>query len=235
MKSIAFSYKGNRGTNQDVIWESSLSSGTNLYLIADGMGGYDNGKLAASMIVESISTFLSTVDEINEESIQKAVNKANLVIRQFQELNQSKLGATVGGVIVENNIARCFWIGDIKILKYSESKLDFESKSHNLFNETLDDVTPNISEIKSKYSHVVTRSVQGNAKKSIVSYDELELNYKTDKLIICSDGLHNIIDSHSIEYLLNSCKSLDEVIEKIRRRLKMEAEDNASFIFLSMK
>ncbi len=232
MKSITSSYKGKRKTNQDVIWESSLSAGTDLYIIADGMGGYDNGRLAASMTVDSISTFLSTVREINEESIQKAVNKANLAIRQFQELNRSRLGATIGGVIVENNLARCFWVGDVKILRYSDSKLNFESKSHNLFNETSDDANSNISEIKSKYSHIVTRSVQGNLRKSYVSYQELELNGKTDKLIICSDGLHNIIDSHNIEYLLKNNKSTDLVIKKIRDRLKMEAEDNASFIFI---
>ncbi|SNY95265.1 PP2C family protein-serine/threonine phosphatase [Flagellimonas pacifica] len=232
MNAITFSHIGKRKTNQDVICESSLGSGTDLYIIADGMGGYDNGRLAASMTVDSISTFLSTLKEINEESIQKAVNKANLVIRQFQELNQSRLGATIGGVIVENNLARCFWVGDVKILRYSDSKLNFESKSHNLFNETSDDATSNISEIKSKYSHIVTRSVQGNLRKSYVSYQELELNDKTDKLIICSDGLHNIIDGHSIEYLLKNSKSSDEVIEKIRNRLKMEAEDNASLIFV---
>ncbi|MEX0361013.1 MAG: PP2C family serine/threonine-protein phosphatase, partial [Allomuricauda sp.] len=200
-----------------------------------GMGGYDNGKLAASMAVDSISTLLSTVKEINKESIQKAVNKANLAIRQFQELNQSRLGATIGGVIVENNIARCFWVGDVKILRYSDCKLSFESKSHNLLNDTSDDVNFNISKIKSKYSHVITRSIQGNVKKSYVSYEELQMNDKTDKLIICSDGLHNILDGHSIEYLLKNSESSDEVIEIIVGRLKMEAEDNASFIFLTGK
>ncbi len=232
MKSITLTHKGKRKINQDVVLTKNIDPDTYLCLVADGMGGYDNGEIAAQIATESILTFLSNIDEINKESIQKAVNKANLAIRQFQEQNHSKMGTTLGAVILSKGIAKCFWVGDIKILHYSDSKLTFESKSHNLINELSDNELSNESFKSSKYSHIVTRSIQGDVKKSVISYQELTIKEK-DELIICSDGVHNIIDSHTIEFILKNNKHLFEAMTTIDDRLALEAIDNASLILIS--
>ena len=136
MKSITLTYKGKRKVNQDVVLIKNIGHDTYLYLVADGMGGYDNGEIAASIVVENIETFLSNCHPIDEFSIDKAINKANLALRQFQEKNISKLGSTIGGAIMSGKSAAIiFWVGDVKILHYSKGKLNFESKSHNLINE----------------------------------------------------------------------------------------------------
>jgi len=233
MKSTTLTHKGKRKVNQDVILIKSIGPDIYLYLIADGMGGYDNGEVAAQIATESILTFLSnTTEEINEETIQMAINKANLAIRQFQELNNSKLGTTIGAIILSKNIAKCFWVGDIKILHYSDEQIKFESKSHNLLNELTEGELSNETFKSSRYSHIVTRSVQGDIKKSIISYEELTLK-EEDKLIICSDGVHNIIDSQTILFMMKSKKMNDSFINDINNRLKVEASDNASLIYIS--
>tara|TARA_R110002096_G_scaffold282150_2_gene476161 strand:+ start:19341 stop:20048 length:708 start_codon:yes stop_codon:yes gene_type:complete len=232
MKSIILTHKGKRKINQDVVLVKNISPDTYLYLVADGMGGYDNGEIAASISVESISTFLSNIDFIDENNIQKAVNKANLAIRQYQEQNQSKLGATLGGIIIANNTTKCFWIGDVKILHYSEGKLKFESRSHNLINELSEIEVPSEKLKSSKYSHIVTRSIQGDIRKSVISFKNLAIKDK-DQLIICSDGVHNFIDSKSIEYILNNNENDNSMIQAINKRLANEADDNASLIYIS--
>jgi protein phosphatase len=230
MKSITLTHKGKRKINQDVVLIKNIDSDTYLYLVADGMGGYDNGEIAAKILSYSILTFLSNVKEINRENIQKAINKSNLAIRQFQEQNHSKLGATIGAVIFSKGIAKCFWVGDIKILHYSKNKLRFESKSHNLINELSGSDKINKVFNSSKYSHIVTRSVHGDIKKSVISYHELTINEK-DKLIICSDGVHNIIDGQTMLYLMNCNKEDISFIDEINNRLEKEASDNASMIY----
>ncbi|WP_109098176.1 PP2C family serine/threonine-protein phosphatase [Aquimarina sp. AU58] len=233
MKSTTLTHKGKRKVNQDVVLTKNINPDTYLYLVADGMGGYDNGEIAAQIATESILTFLSNIDEINKETIQKAINKANLAIRQFQDQNHSKLGATLGGIVLSRNIAKCFWVGDVKILHYSDNKLVFESKSHNLINEFSDSTISDASNRVSKYSHIVTRSIQGDIKKSGISYHELNINNSLDQLIICSDGVHNIVNSQTIQYLINSADSQDSAIEVINRRLETEAIDNASLIIVN--
>lgn len=229
MKSILLSHIGKRKINQDVILAKKLNPDTYVYLIADGMGGYDNGEIAASISIESIFSFLSDVDIIAEENIQKAINKANLAIRQFQEQHQSKLGATIGGVIISENVAKCFWVGDVKIMQFRKNKIIYESKSHNLINDVIESGSLSDGKNFSKYAHVLTRSIHGNIEKSKLSYKELDLLVE-DILIVCSDGVHNLIDSDSLEYMVSEKSDFDNTIEKINQRLIVEASDNASLI-----
>tara|TARA_R110002072_G_scaffold59514_1_gene151479 strand:- start:65912 stop:66622 length:711 start_codon:yes stop_codon:yes gene_type:complete len=232
MKSTTLTHKGKRKVNQDVILTKNIDPNTYLYLVADGMGGYDNGEVAAQIAVDSILTFLSITDEINKETIQKAINKSNLAIRQYQEQNHSKMGTTLGAIVLSEGLAKCFWVGDIKILHYSDNKLQFESKSHNLINELSNNEPSNESFKSSKYSHIVTRSIQGDVKKSLISYQELIVKEK-DELIICSDGVHSIIDSQTLLFLMNDNEASISFIDRINHRLKNEAIDNASLIYVS--
>lgn len=182
------------------------------------------------MACESILTFLSNIDVINQDTIQKAVNKANLAVRQFQEQNNSKMGTTLGAVVLSKGKAKCFWVGDVKVFHYSSNKLLFESQSHNLLNELLESDIVNENFKSSKYRHIVTRSIQGDIKKSVISYQELIVKAK-DELIICSDGVHSIIDSHTVLCLMKSEQT--DFINKLNDRLEKEANDNASLIYVS--
>ncbi|ADF54432.1 protein phosphatase 2C-related protein [Zunongwangia profunda SM-A87] len=231
MKSKVISHIGKRETNQDRILAEKIGTDSYLYIVADGMGGYDNGDIAAEMIIDSLTTFLSNSDQFNVNVIQKAINKANLALRQYQEQHQSKLGSTLGGILISKKTAKTFWVGDVKILHYSKGKLCFESKSHNLSSELSETDNSNGRVNLSKYNHLVTRSIQGDVKKSLPSYQELLLN-KEDKLFICSDGVHNIIDSHTLQFLFNNEDSTDSLIDTIEQRLQKEANDNASLILI---
>lgn len=231
MKSKVISHIGKRKTNQDLILVKEINTDSHLYLIADGMGGYDNGDIAAEIVIDSLTAFLSNSSQFNENVIHKAINKANLALRQYQEQHQSKLGSTLGGIIISGETAKTFWVGDVKILHYSNGKLCFESKAHNLSSELSETENSNDSVNFSKYNHIVTRSIQGDVKKSVPSYQELLLD-KRDKLFICSDGVHNIIDPQTLQFLLNNEDSADSLITTIDQRLQKEARDNASLILI---
>ncbi|MEO2070882.1 MAG: PP2C family serine/threonine-protein phosphatase [Zunongwangia sp.] len=231
MKSKVISHIGKRRTNQDRVLAKKINTDSHLYLIADGMGGYDNGDIAAEMVIESLTAFLSHSGQFNKNVIHKAINKANLALRQYQERHQSRLGSTLGGIIVSGRTAKTFWVGDVKILHYSNGKLRFESKTHNLSSELSETDNQNRSEYFSKYKHIVTRSIQGDFDKSIPSYQELILN-KEDKLFICSDGAHNLIDTQTLQFLINKKDSTNSLIATIEQRIKKETNDNASLILI---
>ena len=231
MKSKVISHIGKRKTNQDRILAKKINTDSHLYLIADGMGGYNYGDIAAEMVIYSLTAFLSNSSQFNENVIHKAINKANLALHQYQEKHLSKLGSTLSGIIVSGKIAKTFWVGDVKILHYSNGKLRFESKTHNLSSELSETDYSNDSINFSKFNHIVTRSIQGDIKKSVPSYQELLLN-KDNKLFICSDGVHTIIDPQTLQFLLNKEDSTDSLMAIIDQRLEKEASDNASLILI---
>lgn len=230
MKSIVFTHKGNRDVNQDFVLVQNINPETFLMLISDGMGGYENGEIAAKLVAENILTYLSTVTQIDDLSIQKAVNKANLVIKQFKEKSNSKLGATIGGIVLSSDKAICFWVGDVKISHFKNNRLQFESNTHTLMNEVISNGAITDPDKTTKYKHVVTRSVQGDVEYSKVDINTIDSVTEKDMFLICSDGVHDIFESIQVQQFLNTSATLDEAIERIEKRLKNEAKDNFSLI-----
>ena len=234
MKSIVFSHKGKRAVNQDFILVQKINPETYLLLIADGMGGYEHGEIAAKMVAENILTYLSTVSVIDEVQIQKAINKANLAIKQFKKHNNTNTGATVAGVVLESNKAICFWVGDVKIFHFSNNKLINESKSHTLINEVINNGSIKDPKQINKYKHVVTRSVQGKLERSQIDYFKSSNVDKSDMFIICSDGVHDLYDGIQIQQILNTSDSIEESLNRIESRLLSESKDNFSLISIAL-
>lgn len=234
MKTIIFSHKGKREVNQDFVLVQNINPKTYLYLIADGMGGYEHGEIAAEIVAENILTYLSTVEIIDKEKIQKAINKANLAIKQVKKNKNIKLGATVGGLILQSNQATCFWVGDVKIFHFRNNKLVRESTSHTLMNEIISNGSINDPKQIIKYKHVVTRSVQGDVKLSqIETFTQGNIN-DSDLFLVCSDGVHDLYDGINLQQVLNTSESLEEAFNQIEKRLISEAKDNFSLITLQI-
>ncbi|MDF1865317.1 MAG: protein phosphatase 2C domain-containing protein [Saprospiraceae bacterium] len=230
MKSLIFTHKGKRKINQDFVLIQNINPDTFLMLIADGMGGYEQGEKAAKAVAESILTFLSTTNEIGINQIQKAINKANLVIKQMTIDSQVKMGATIGGIILNKNSAICFWVGDVKIFHFNNNKLQYESHSHTLMNEIIENGSIKDPERISKFKHVVTRSVQGDIKHSQIDFHEIENLSNDDMFLICSDGVHDLYDGIHFQQLLNNSSTIEEAINCVENRLMLEAEDNFSLM-----
>ena len=55
MKSIVFSHKGKREVNQDFVLVQNINPETYLHLIADGMGGYEHGEIAAKLVAAPVA------------------------------------------------------------------------------------------------------------------------------------------------------------------------------------
>lgn len=236
MKSIIFTHKGKREINQDYVLVRNLDHETFLFIVADGMGGYEQGEIAARLVSENILTYLSSVtDDINHNHVQKAINKANLAIRQFREKAGLKLGTTVGGAIVTSKEALCFWVGDVKIFHFKNNVLQKESHSHTLMNEVIDKGSIVNPDQINKYKHVVTRSVQGEVDRSVIDFFKVSLVEDQDVFLICSDGVTDILSGMQIQQIFHSTKSNVEAMNNIEKRLIEEANDNFSLILANMK
>ncbi|WP_140936963.1 PP2C family protein-serine/threonine phosphatase [Sphingobacterium lumbrici] len=216
---------GKRESNQDFICIDRLDSGASFFLIADGMGGYEKGDEAASIVSENIFTFLNYVESVNEQNIQQAVQKANLALKQFNIKNHIKSGATIGGIIIEKNISHIFWVGDVMVYLINKDKVLFQTKSHTLINSLVE--SDSIKEEKSleRYKHIVTRSISGKPSESSIGYQSIRFS-EDDIFIICSDGVHNTI---SVEQILEYIKRRNGLQELESQFLK-EAQDNYSIV-----
>jgi len=226
MRTQQLTGKGIRETNQDFIYIDRLQSGAFFFLIADGMGGYEKGDEAARIVSENIFTFLNYIKCINGQSIQQAVQKANLAIKQFNTKNKIKSGATIGGIILEKDIVHIFWIGDVMVYQIRNNKPLFQTESHTLINSLLESESIQDKKKLDKYKHIVTRSISGKPSESDIGYYSTSF-FENDLYIICSDGVHNSI---SIEQLIAYINK-DE-LQKVEKQFLKQSQDNYSIIIL---
>ena len=94
---------GKRELNEDVVLIEEINQSTNLFLVVDGMGGYQKGEMAAKIISENFATHLHSLSGFQSQDIENAFKKANLAIKQYNSENKIISGATVGGILITEN------------------------------------------------------------------------------------------------------------------------------------
>lgn len=229
MKSITFSHKGRRDTNQDYLLCKTIGPDTYIFLIVDGMGGYEDGDVAARIVAESIADQFS--EDLGEDSdLQHAIDEANIKLKKASQKSGRKLGATIGGILLQSNTAICFWVGDVKIIHFRNRKLVFESKSHSLLNEILESGSIRTSFRAEKYKHVVTRSVQGDSDRSEIDIHTIDGITEADLFMVCSDGVHDVLSGMEIEGMYKKALDFSELVQMIEVRIINESNDNGSLI-----
>lgn len=229
MKYQSFTGIGKRENNEDVILIEKFSQEVELYLVVDGMGGYEKGEVSARLVAENISTHLRTVEIINKTEINNAIKKANLAVKQFNESNKIASGATVAGIVFQLDIALCFWLGDVQIYHFLNGNLDWQSKGHTLLNEFLETDANRSPEMQKRYGHIVTKSVAGKREKSTPEILEIKNISEKDSFVLCSDGVHNTLTVDHLRLLLSENDNLTQIQEY----LKIHADDNYSLILVN--
>ena len=229
MKYQSFTGIGKRENNEDVILIDKFSQEVELYLVVDGMGGYEKGEVSARLVAENISTHLRTVEIINKTEINNAIKKANLAVKQFNESNKIASGATVAGIVFKLDIALCFWLGDVHIYHFLNGNLDWQSKGHTLLNEFLETDANRSPERKKRYGHIVTKADAGKREKSTPEILEIKNISEKDSFVLCSDGVHNTLTVDHLRLLLSENDNLTQIQEY----LKIHADDNYSLILVN--
>lgn len=224
IKVYSYTGKGKRETNEDYIKSEMLSNSVSLHIVADGMGGYRFGKIASQIAAESIYQFI-TENKIKGDIhalIQQAVEFANNQILSKRNQYHAKLGTTLAGVLLIDNIAYAFWLGDVQIQHFRENKQIFISESHSLINEMKKNRVISAKEIE-RYKHIVTRSLSGSQLDASIPIVEIQFR-QGDTISISSDGLYN-----SISPLKLSTSTATEIQNELKK-LEANNEDNFSIV-----
>ncbi len=220
MRIFKYSNIGNREQNQDYIVSTKLGQYSSLHLVADGMGGYDCGEIAAKVIGDSFLYGLSRSMTI-EEATRHASN--NILIEK-RNLGVQKMGSTIAGLLLNGMNATIFWSGDSRVYVFRDKDLYYQTDDHSVINELSRRRSLTFEE-KKRYGHIVTRSIMGNEDDKVDTH-ELTLQ-EGDEIIVCTDGLYN---DCPIDYLIESIRDDNFDINKHNESFG----DNHSLIYISM-
>lgn len=228
MKVFSISEKGKRENNEDFILSSQFSSDCSLFLVADGMGGYSYGEIASSIACSSISEYIqSNFEQSNKKQlILDAIVLANQKIKKKRDDFSSKMGTTIAGTLIIGNKALCFWLGDVRLYHFRNNEVIFQSEDHSLINEMKKKGDVTIKEIE-RFGNIVTKSLSGAPFEEEPQIIELSLT-PGDILALCTDGLWQKIDVHSIINL-----SPNEIHKQISECVDL-MDDNYSLLKINL-
>ena len=129
-----------RKENQDSVYVHSFSNTSGLYIVADGMGGYEGGKLASSTAVQVISEHVIKEfdDKLSSEEIKELLQVSiRSASREIYKLSSAKrelrgMGTTVVASIITSGVLYTASVGDSRGYLYTDKQLNQITVDHSL-------------------------------------------------------------------------------------------------------
>lgn len=220
-----------RKVNEDAILTDP--SGV-LWAVADGMGGYGHGDIAADIVIDCLSRLPHAGDA--EILLRMALTDANAQIFQKSRENDfGTMGATVVAALIYDTHAHIAWVGDSRACLVRNGEFRRLTKDHSLVQELVDAGTlqPELAEAHPQ-SNVVTRAI-GAAEQVQVAFTEIILQ-ADDWLLLYSDGLSKTVGETAITRHLAECQNTSQAcIDLIRAALLAGGPDNVSVIAVQLR
>lgn len=214
-----------REVNQDFVFVSDRPIGNipNLLIVADGMGGHRAGEFASRFVVESLKQDLAQSTEDGPEAmIRKAIIAANSKL--IETANQdSRLKGTGTTLVVATVIEHTLYfanIGDSRLYLLNDDIRQL-SRDHSFVQEMVRLGGISAEDAKNHPDkNIITRAI-GAREKVEIDFFEYRLK-KGDIILMCTDGLSNMIEDEEIFRIVKSSRDVVEAVE----RLVEKANDN---------
>ncbi|MBQ6368866.1 MAG: Stp1/IreP family PP2C-type Ser/Thr phosphatase [Parasporobacterium sp.] len=238
MKSYGITDIGlSRKYNQDYTLECDEPIGNleNLYVVCDGLGGHNAGEYASSTAAENFFDFVEFSESKMPLSIFKeAVLKTNRIVYDAgQEPAYQGMASTLVGVTVAGNIAYVVNVGDSRAYVIGPNEITQITWDHSYVAELVREGQITKDEARfHKKNNVITRAIGAEIS---VKPDFFQVVLEEDEiLLVCTDGLYNMVSDMTIKSVVNSHNTLKA---KAQRLIDLANEaggkDNIAVVLIS--
>jgi len=210
-----------RSNNQDTFGFCEYDMNCCYAVVCDGMGGHAGGNIASETATEAIKQTISDAYEVFGRDrdicklLESSLKRANDTVfaRSIEEPDLKGMGTTAVIAFYIDGSMYVAHVGDSRAYMFSAGTLIPVTKDHSIVQEMIDsgELTPEEAE-NHPYKHVITRALGIVAG---VEVDSCKLeNYNGEKILLCSDGLTNMVSTEEIENVLNT-ESPENVCERL--------------------
>lgn len=216
-----------RANNEDSVY---VNPEQGIFLVADGMGGHNAGEVASSLAVTAISDFLLSA---GADELKKAVENANRMIyeRSFNSPELYRMGTTIVAAVIAGTKLTLAHVGDSRAYLFKDDRLLRLTEDHSLIYQM----------IKSQQISEAEASIdprRGILLRALGTEDRIEVElhaheYHGEPLLLCSDGLTDMLTDPEIEAVLRAGRDPQATCEQLKQQAnKMGGADNISAILI---
>ena len=239
MKSFYLTDTGKvRDHNEDSVIIVKNANDEYLMAVADGMGGHSAGEVASSIAIGYLGkhfqeTFLSLSKVDAVEWIRNSVNEINSLIFNHEKSHpESKgMGSTLVLAVITEAYILFGNIGDSSGFVVKDDKIHKVTYDHTLVNLLVSAGELTREEAKEHpKKNVLMKALGAN---DPVEVDVFDCDMEVSEVLLCSDGLTNMLDNEQIEKVLLGEGTLSEKVEKlIMKANNRGGTDNISIAYL---
>ena len=204
-----------------------------LWIVADGMGGHENGQWASRTLIGQFEALALGIDpQTRGAAIIRALEAGNQAIHGAALAAGKQMGTTAVLLHCEADDVLLLWVGDSRIYRLRGEQLEQLTRDHTLVQELVDRGSLASEEAESHpMSHVLSRAVGTEA---ALRYDSrTEKAQAGDRYLLCSDGLTKVVPEAAMAALLGQ-GSIDAAADRlIEQTLSGGAPDNCTVVVLS--
>ena len=218
---------------------SFISTPKILLAVADGMGGHRGGEIASSIAINILARRFSQQASIGtkEEAIdwiKRIVIEANTAIYKYTEEHPDSvgMGTTLVLAIHTNDFLLFGNIGDSSGYVIKNKKIHKITTDHTLVNLLVKSGELTLEEAKDHPRKNVLMKALGAT--SDVDMDVFDVTDEVEGILLCSDGLTNMLSDEQITNVLNEDHTGDEKLQKlIIKSNNRGGTDNISIAYLN--
>lgn len=226
-----------RRENQDYGYASCEPIGNlpNLFVVADGMGGHNAGdfasRCAVTVLVDSVKKNMS-FNPI--KIIRHAIETANEQIYQQAEKDPSMkgMGTTLVVATIVGHYAYVANVGDSRLYLSDEHEVTQITRDHSFIEEMVR--RGEISREDARFhpdKNIITRAV-GTGPSVEIDFFDVELE-EGCRILMCSDGLSNMVGDEELHEILCSSKKIGETAQiLVDRANENGGRDNISVVII---
>ena len=220
-----------RDINQDSFYISDSLDEVQLYMLADGMGGYQGGEIASKLAIQAAKNYIENnfkdIEKDKDSIIQllgSSMEYANMVV--YEKSKESKelegMGTTLEICLIYNNRVFIGHVGDSRIYRIRKEFMRKLTQDHSYVQKLVKDGTITQEEaVHHPQKNMLMKALGCNA---FVEPDVMVKGFlKDDILIMSSDGLTNLVSQEEI------FKEVKKDIEQAPKELIKKANENGGY------
>ena len=213
-----------REINEDYYYISKPEDNIQVYILADGMGGYNGGEVASKLATTTALSYIqSNFDSIPKEKedilnlVKSAMEYANMVV--YEKSNTEKelegMGTTLEVCLIYNNKAYIGHVGDSRVYRIRKEFIRKLTHDHSYVQKLVKDGT--ITEEEANHHPKKNMLMKALGCTAFVEPDVTVKGFiKDDIILMCSDGLTNMIEDKEIYEIIKKEGTLaaEKLVEK---------------------
>ncbi len=201
----------NRENNEDACGSHAESENCVIFVVADGIGGYEGGEIASAQAVEvTLNAFReSPAGWGPAKRLLRAVQQANIEIhnRALTVPELRRMGTTLTAAVVSDCVLYAAHIGDCRIYHVRRGKVRQITQDHTVIQERVRMGLMSASKARNHPERSALSRCLGH--ELIVAIDRITLPLdQYDQLLVCTDGLYSVIKDAEFGHLIRGFEAV---------------------------